>query len=183
MKRSGKSWGINCLLQVKMEWVTGNLHDLIRMNAAVYSCRLQGFPTVPQFAVYRSYVVRLYTGINVDKWQPKYHVCQIYTGHSLTERTSGEVCIKKSGGSYMKQTLKIKSYCMVSMTIPSVSNGSGPSNWDRVWVRAQMLANRRSGLSIHLKRQFGSGSMLISQPVWLGRVVSGSPSGSVCRFI
>jgi hypothetical protein len=65
----------------------------------------------------------------------------------------------------------------------SVSNRSGPSLRVRVWVKAELFPNWRSGLSTHLNCQFGYGSMEISQPVWIGRVVSGSPSGSICRFI
>jgi len=65
----------------------------------------------------------------------------------------------------------------------SVSNGSGPSLRVQVRVRTEPLPNWRSGLSTHPNCEFGYGSMQISQPVWIGRVVSGSPSGSICRFI
>ena len=40
-------------------------------------------------------------------------------GHSLTERTSGDVCLKTSLGSYLNHTLTIKSQYTVSMTIPT----------------------------------------------------------------
>jgi len=65
----------------------------------------------------------------------------------------------------------------------SVSNGTGPSLRDRVRVRTELLPNWRSGLLTHPNWKFGYGSMQISQPVCIGRVVSGLPSRSICRFI
>ena len=65
----------------------------------------------------------------------------------------------------------------------SVSNGSGPSLRVRVWVTTEPLPNWQSGLSTHPNSQFGYGLMQTSQPVWIGHVVSGSPSWSICRFI
>jgi len=38
-KRSGKCWRLYSELQVKMEWVTANLHLQFKMNPAAYSCR------------------------------------------------------------------------------------------------------------------------------------------------
>ena len=67
--------------------------------------------------------------------------------------------------------------------INSVSNGSGPSVRVRVRVQPEPLPNWRSGSSINPNRQFGYGSMANSQPVQIGRVISGSPSGSIYRFI
>ena len=64
-----------------------------------------------------------------------------------------------------------------------VSNGSGLSLWVWVQVGTQQLRNWRSGASIHLNCLFGYCSMEISQPVLIGRVVTGLSSGSVCRFI
>ena len=37
-KRSGKYWRLYSLLQVKMEWVTVNLHVQFKLNPATYSC-------------------------------------------------------------------------------------------------------------------------------------------------
>ena len=65
----------------------------------------------------------------------------------------------------------------------SVSNGSGPSLRVRVRLQTGQLPNWRSGLSINPNCLLGYGSMVNSQPVWIGRVVSGSPSGSIYRFI
>jgi len=65
----------------------------------------------------------------------------------------------------------------------SVSNGSGPSLWVRVRVQTKPLPNWRSESSINPNCLLGYGSMVNSQPVWIGRVVSGSPSGSIYRFI
>jgi len=42
----------------------------------------------------------------------------MYTGYASQERTSGDVSLKKSQGSYMKLRLKIESHCIVSVTIP-----------------------------------------------------------------
>ena len=39
-----------------------------------------------------------------------------------------------------------------------------------------------SGLSLYPNCQLGYSSMVISQPIWIGRVVIGSPSGSINRF-
>jgi len=64
----------------------------------------------------------------------------------------------------------------------SVCNGSGPSLWFRVRVQPQPLPNRLSGLSINPNSRLGYRSMVISQHVRIGPVVSGSPSGSIQRF-
>jgi len=66
--------------------------------------------------------------------------------------------------------------------VGSVSNGSWPSLWVRVRVQTEPLPNWRSGLSIKLNCQLGYGLIGNSQPIWIGRVVSGSPSGSIDRF-
>jgi len=65
----------------------------------------------------------------------------------------------------------------------SVSNGSEPSLW--VWVRVQteMFSNWPSGSSWNPNHPLGYSSMVKSQPIRIGPVVSGSPSGSSYRFI
>jgi hypothetical protein len=65
----------------------------------------------------------------------------------------------------------------------SVSNGSRPSL--RVWVRVQtkLLPNWPSGTTMNLNCPLRYSCTVHSQPVWIGRVVSGSPSGSMYRFI
>jgi len=65
----------------------------------------------------------------------------------------------------------------------SVNNGSGPLCLVRVTVHTEPGPNWSSGLSINTNRQLRYGSMVYSQLVWIGRVVSGSPSGSIHRFI
>jgi hypothetical protein len=65
---------------------------------------------------------------------------------------------------------------------PSVSDGSGPSLQVQVRVQTEPLPNCRSGLSINPNRQLGYRSKVNSQPIWIGWVVSGSPSGSIYRF-
>jgi len=64
----------------------------------------------------------------------------------------------------------------------SVSNSSRPSRWVRVQIQTEPLPNCRSGLPINLNLQLEYGSMMNSQPVWIGQVVSGSPSGFIYRF-
>ena len=39
MKRSGKSWRLYSYLEIKMEWVTANLHLQFKLNPAAYRCR------------------------------------------------------------------------------------------------------------------------------------------------
>ena len=74
---SGKAWGIFCVVQDKIEWVSANVHILLKMNPALYSCKLQVFPTVVQFAVSWSDVVSLFTWINSGEWQLKFLVWKI----------------------------------------------------------------------------------------------------------
>jgi hypothetical protein len=118
-KRSGKFWGIYRHLQVKIESVTPNLHVLFKKNPAAHSCKLQGIPADPQCAVSLSDDMCLGTGIYCGERQMKSHAWYIWKGHSSTERTSGDVCLKTSPGSYMKHFLTINLWCMVSMTIPN----------------------------------------------------------------
>jgi len=65
----------------------------------------------------------------------------------------------------------------------SVSNGSGPSLRVRVRVQTEPLPNWRSGSSINPNCPLGYSSIVNSQPVRVGRVFSGLPSGSIYRFI
>jgi len=65
----------------------------------------------------------------------------------------------------------------------SVSNGSRPALQVRVRVGTEPFPTWWTGSSIHPNRQFVYGLMDISQPVWVGCVVSGLSSGSICRFI
>jgi len=120
LNRSGKSWGIYSQLQLTMEWVTANLHVLPKISPTISSWRLQGFPTVLELAVCQSDVVRLFTGYNGGEQHPQSHFCKTWVGNYSMERTSGNVCIKKSCRSCMKQMSKPKSSCIVSITTPAV---------------------------------------------------------------
>jgi len=104
-KITGKSWGIYSQLQVTMKCVTANLHIVHNMNPAAYSCRLQGFPTVLRNAPSQSGEVSQFTGIYHGERAPKSGVCEISTAHSSMEKTSADVCPKKSPASYMKHML------------------------------------------------------------------------------
>ena len=70
-----------------------------------------------------------------------------------------------------------------SYDIGSVINGSGPSLRVRVRVQTELLPNWRSGSSLNPNCLLGYRFMVNSQPVRIGRVVRGSPSGSIYRFI
>jgi len=65
--------------------------------------------------------------------------------------------------------------------IGSVRNSSGASL--RVRVQTETLPNWRSRWLINPNCPLVYGSMVNSQHVWIGRVVSGSPSKSIYRFI
>ena len=92
-----------------MAWVTANVLTLHKMNPVAHSWPLHRLPTVLRFAPIQSVVVCLFTGMNRGERPPKSCVCDIQTVHSSIERTSADVCLKKSLGSYMQQTLKIMS--------------------------------------------------------------------------
>jgi len=66
---------------------------------------------------------------------------------------------------------------------PSDSYGCRPLFSVRIQLQTKPLPNWRSGLSIHPNHQLWNGWMAIYQPVSIGQVVSGSPSGSITRFI
>ena len=61
--------------------------------------------------------------------------------------------------------------------ICSVSDGSGPSFRDRVWVGTEPLPNWLSGLSIDRNCQFGYSSMEILNLSELGGLSAGCPAG------
>jgi len=88
-----------------MACLKANLHVLPKLNPAVYSCWLHGFPTFLRFAPSWCDVVCLFTGTNHGEQLPKCQVCEIYTLHSPTGGTSADVCLNKSHGSSFKQTL------------------------------------------------------------------------------
>jgi len=103
-----------------MVCIAGNLLVLHKMNPVAHGCQIHGLPTVLGFAPSRSNVVCLFTGIYhgdrmskccVGVWQPV---------HSSLERTSADVCLMKSMGSYMIQTLNIMSSCTVHIALPHV---------------------------------------------------------------
>jgi len=60
IRKSGKSWRVYSKLQVTMEWMTVNLHIVLKFYPAAYSCELQVIPTVPGFAVSWSDVICLF---------------------------------------------------------------------------------------------------------------------------
>jgi len=75
--KSGKSWGIYSKLQVTMEWITVNLHVLLKFYAAGYCRKLQVIPTVLRFAVHQSNVVCLFVSRDTLKWATADILCLI----------------------------------------------------------------------------------------------------------
>jgi len=90
------------------------------------------------------------------------------------ERTSGDVCLKISPGSYMNHTLTIKSQCMISMTIPNevtvkmlILLCSNWSNLPTLTQKMQLASVWSTSCNIqHLVQQQGQykmqGSMLLN---------------------
>jgi len=91
--------------------------------------------------------------------------------------------MRKDGRNHGEKLGLMRISCASQFTIAGVSTGSGLSLPVRVQVQTEPLPNWRSRLSMNGNIQFGYGSMVNSQPVWIGQVVSGSPSGSIYRFI
>jgi len=71
-RRSGMSWGIYCLLQLKTEWVRANLHVPLKLKPTSYSSRLYGILTLLQFPVSGSNVDCVFTGICSGEQQLKW---------------------------------------------------------------------------------------------------------------
>jgi len=92
-----------------MACVTANLLVLHKINPVTHSCRLHGWLNVVRFAPSRSDDLCLFTGINRGEQPSKSRVCVIKTVHSSSERTSADVCVKKSLGFHIIQTLNIRS--------------------------------------------------------------------------
>ena len=90
---------------------------MLKINPAEYGCKLQGFPTAPQFAKSQSDVFCLVTGINCGVRPPESPNCSILKRCSSRERTSADVCLKYSLRYYMKMTLIIMACCTFSITI------------------------------------------------------------------
>lgn len=67
-KQSGKSWAIYRKLQVRMEWMTVNLHSLLRLYPAAFSCELQVIPSVPRFALSWSDAVCVLVSRDTLEW-------------------------------------------------------------------------------------------------------------------
>jgi len=130
-----------------MAWVTANLLVLHKMNPVTHSCPLHRLPTVLRFAPSRSDVVCLFTGIHRGERPPKSRVCDRYTVYSSMERTSAEVCLKKTPECDIQQMMNIMSWCTVSIAIPNV-----------VTVKTQILlcSNRISVPTSRWKTQLAS---------------------------
>jgi hypothetical protein len=100
-----------------MEYLAANMIVVLMMNPTEYRCKLQGFPTAPQFAKCWSDVICLLTGINYHVKPQKSHNYYILIGCRSRERSSGDDYLKQSTGYYMKMTLTIISCHTVSVTI------------------------------------------------------------------
>jgi len=100
-------------------WGNSQLAQLHKMDSVAHSCKSHGLPAVLQFAPSWPAVVCFSRGIYRGEWPPKSRLCEIQTIHYLTWRSSADVCLNKSQGSYMTQTLNIMSWCMVRIAIPN----------------------------------------------------------------
>jgi len=80
-------------------------------------------------------------------------------------------------------SLVVLAVYLVGASSTSISNISGPSVRDLHQVKTKLLPNWRSGSSINVNRQPGFRSMVNSHPVWIGQVVTWSPSGFCYWFI
>jgi len=67
---------------------------MVKMNPTEYGCKLQGFPTGPQFAKSRSDIVCLVTGMNCGLQPPESPNRWILLGCCSRGRTSTDVCLK-----------------------------------------------------------------------------------------
>jgi len=67
---------------------------MLKMNPAEYGCKLQGFPTAPQFPKSPSEAVCLVTEINCGVRLPKSTNHHISIGCCSREPTSADVCLK-----------------------------------------------------------------------------------------
>jgi hypothetical protein len=65
----------------------------------------------------------------------------------------------------------------------SISSSSGCSDQVQVRKKNKLIPNWQSGWWIYMNHQFRYNSMEITQSSGIGWVVSGSSSGSICRFI
>jgi hypothetical protein len=77
-----------------MEYIAASMIVMIKMNPTKQGCKLEGFPTCPQFAISESDVVCLITMINCGVRPPKSPDYLISIGSSSSERTSADVCLK-----------------------------------------------------------------------------------------
>jgi len=125
-----------------MACVTANLLVLHKMNAVAHSCRLHRLPSVLWFSPSLSDVECLYTGINHGEQLSKSRVCVIKTAHSLLERMSADVCLKKSLRSYMIQTPNIRSWSTVSIAIPNVVTVKTQILLCSSWLRVPTLTSK-----------------------------------------
>jgi len=67
---------------------------MLKMNPTEYGCRLQGFPSAPQFAKSRCDVVCLVTGTNCCLRPPELPNRYILIGCCSRETTSADVCLR-----------------------------------------------------------------------------------------
>jgi hypothetical protein len=102
-----------------MEWVTPNWHILLIINTAADGCRMQGSPTIKQYAVSHSHDICSVTQITMGFQQPTYLDCKTSLGNSLTETISCDVCFRILQGSYMKRRWMIEAYCTIRIVNPT----------------------------------------------------------------
>jgi len=118
------------------------MHIPLTTNPPEYCSRMKWFRTVPWLAESWSPVVCLFTVLICGERQLKSQVSKIYKGHSLTERMSGDVCLKKSLGSYITQMLIIKSCWMLSIAIRKVVRFKKQILFHSSWLNVRTLTKK-----------------------------------------
>jgi hypothetical protein len=86
---SGMFCAIYSNLQVTMEWMTVNLHILLKFYPAADSCKLQEIPTVLRFTVYWFDVVCVYVSSDTLKWATADISCMMDTNRKFFDGKDG----------------------------------------------------------------------------------------------
>jgi len=83
--KSGKSWRTYSKLQVTREWMTVNLHVLLKIYSAAYHWKLQVIPMVPRFAVSRTNDVCSFVWRDRLEWMTADISCMIHIKRKFFE--------------------------------------------------------------------------------------------------
>jgi len=101
--KSGKSCGIYSKLQVTRGWMTVNLHVLLKIYPAAYSCNLQVIPMFLQFAVSRSDVGCLFVCWDRLKWTTADVLCLIDIKREFFDRKFVWWCLSQHNTGFLHE--------------------------------------------------------------------------------